>query len=123
MDPKPFLSFIKTERRLIAVCSGQHHYSIIDGSVNDSSSMGEFRIPVTMTISNVPRLPKADSASFTEPIMLSYVLDDKEIKKALGITGKVEIDGDGSNYEINKLDGTPLYSLYVLSYDEISEND
>ncbi len=124
-----YLHNIKTDRKVIAVCEIIHHYSIIDNSVNDSSSMGEYRIPVTLRISNVPPLPPVSSttglsSSFTVPVMLDFSLDERDIKKAIGITGKVDIDGDGTNYYINKRsNGCPLYDVRVERYDEVGEND
>lgn len=120
---------VKTNHTVIAVCEWAT-YDVWGNSrngfeVNDKYNQGEIEIPATMTIHGVPAFPGAkdkyrsfpSSGSFSTELAVSFTLTDKDIKKALDITCKFDVDGDDLNYYINKKsNGKPLCEIRIVSW-------
>ena len=122
---------VRTDRKVIAVCEWATYDvwgNARDGfEVNDVYRQGEIEIPGEVTISAVSRLPGAkddwrafpNSNSFHCEMMVSFHLTDAEIRKAIGATCKIEIDGDGDTYNVSKAsNGKPLAEIRILSWKE-----
>lgn len=125
---------VKTDRKgIVAVCEWATYD--VWGNAKDGYEVNDvyrqertIEIPVTVEIHNMPRIPGAsdayrsfpDSMSIACEVLVCFNLSDASIRKALGITCKIETDGDDRHITINReKDGYPLAELDIVRYEEI----
>lgn len=92
---------------------------------NDTFSHGEISVRATVAIHNMPLLPNDGDTGFNldgtdKRVFVSFYLDDKDIKKALGIKCRIGVGGDDHEYHIErKRDGFPIASLSIIRFEAI----
>jgi hypothetical protein len=88
----------------------------------------EYKVPVSVRLSNLPRFPgaKDEFREFEEagslPVergVISFEIEDKELKKLFGVKCAIDVDGDDREYYINRAsDGYPIGEVYVERWEE-----
>jgi hypothetical protein len=124
---------VKTSHKCIAICE-VYTLDVLgnkkDGwEVNDRfKAQDEVFLTVDMYVSNMPKFPGAKDAYRSFPNSGSFYVTEalvyfqipvKEIKEALGVKCKLDIDGDDQTFYISRMsDGYPLGEIVVKGYKE-----
>lgn len=121
---------IYTNRKIVAICEWETFDvwgNAREGyAVNQSFSQGQIEIPAVVVISNMPRIPGAfdryrsfskEDNSFSCEMSISFHIEDEALKKALGITCQIEVDGDGECYTIDRAkDDFPIATVRIIGW-------
>lgn len=121
---------VKTDHWAIALCE-VWTFDVVgnarDGyEVNDRRNAGRnIEVPARMIVSNMPSHPGAkdeyrefsDSSSFeVKGAVASFELSDKDLKELLGVSGSIEVEGDGENYQVSKPNGYPIGEVLITGW-------
>jgi hypothetical protein len=129
-QPFAFVHGVKTNRHLVAICEVATYDvwgNARDGyEVNDVyRSSDEVRIPARVEVSNVPRFPvPAGSASFSCPVVLTFLLTDRGIRDVLGIPARtaIEVDGDDiHHYVTRERDLYPIGEITIIGWEDSAD--
>ena len=122
---------VKTSLKALAICEVWTYDvwgNAEDGyEVNDRScSERECELHARCILSNVPRRPGAkddfrsftDEPSFNAEVMVSFVLSDTAVCRALGCDAdEFEVESDGVNYYVTRVsDGFPIGEIIIMEW-------
>jgi len=124
---------IKTDHTCTAICDIRWYD--VWGNEEDGWQVNDIaytdrnvELPARLFISNVPVYPGAkdeyrqfsDEHNFSAEILLDYIIDDEDIKNALGwtddVNGEIEIDFNDGTYYINEVEGKPIAEVNVVGW-------